>query len=635
MAEFYQRRVGPEFSDTSAAPRAALAAMTDVVGAIENFRKAQKADEKILLQTQYQNAATRAAIAAYQAHPDDLGAYDREFAKNLRESAPAVPLAETGTYGAIADRTRERYYWTIAANRGAALKKSLKENYLGEFLSKRDAGFGLMKGQLLEPDQTAAIGENFAGAIAALGATSADGMQLFTEEEIAEHVAGLSYGALAAKLDKDIGPEMPLEAVFQLADPNFNYTVTVGADGVAPLVFSKNSLPPELQTKFSAESVQKLGAFLKNQNDLAAVEHFASIYNGLESYIPGDGADKMAGELYARVQMERTPFTAESIAVHGNNIRWYLQTCGFLPKVYADKLATLCISDNPLAATIGATLIDGAISANPAAAEALDDEVVTRAFLIFSQIQGGTPADVAVTRAAQTMDRALNEDRDAIKRALEAKKSGEDSKTSAAAKFYGGAVTADEYGYGGVEFFRSKVDANFLLNGGNRDLAVKLAKAATDARYTKTNVGFYDGLGKRVANAPESVYGPRSAPYINQLLTSHRQEITQKTGMSFDVNRLKLVATPDTERQIQTGERPEWLLLRVNDDGHRDFYINRETGRPLTFSLPEGFGAAWAKLSMEESLLLKVAQAAAASQFTVGQFFQKIWSRKREVDDAR
>ena len=635
MAEFYQRRVGPEFSDTSAAPRAALAAMTDVVGAIENFRKAQKADEKILLQTQYQNAATRAAIEAYQAHPDDFGAYDREFAKNLRESAPAVPLAETGTYGAIADRTRERYYWTIAANRGAALKKSLKEHYLGEFLSKRDAGFGLMKGQLLEPDQTAAIGENFAGAVAALGATSADGTQLFTKEEIAKHVAGLSYGALTANLDKDIVPEMPLEAVFQLADPNFNYTVTVGAGGADPLVFSKNSLPPELQTKFSAESVQKLGAFLKNQNDLAAVEHFASIYNGLESYTPGDSADKSAGELYARVQMERTPFTAESIALHGNNIRWYLQTCGFLPKIYADKLATLCISDNPLAATIGATLIDGAISANSAAAEALDDEVVTRAFLIFSQIQGGTPADVAVTRAAQTMDRALNEDRDAIKRALEAKKSGEDSKTSAAAKFYGGAVTADEYGYGGVEFFRSQVDANFLLNGGNRDLAVKQAKAATDARYTKTNVGFYDGLGKRVANAPESVYGPRSAPYSNQLLTSHRQEITQKTGMPFDVNRLKLVATPDTERQIQTGERPEWLLLRVNDDGHRDFYINRETGRPLTFSLPEGVGAARAKLSTEEFLLLKVAQAAAASQFTVGQFFQKIWSRKREVDDAR
>jgi hypothetical protein len=663
MAEFYKRQIGPEFADTSAAPKAALKAVSGVVDAIENFRKMRAADEKILRQTQYQNAATRAAVEAYQANPNNFEGYDREFTKNLRQIAPNVPLAETGTYGAIANRTRERYYWTISANQDAALKNSLKENYLGEFLNKKEAGFGLMNGQLLEPDQSAAIGENFAGAVAALGATAADGTPLFSEDETAAHVADLAFGALSANLDNDINPDMSMEAVSQLADPNFNYTVTIGTDGGDPLVFSKNSLPPGLQNKFTAESAKKLGAFLKKQNDLAAVDHFAAIYDGLESYTPGSDSDMAAGELYARVQIERTPFTEESIELHASNMRWYLQNCGFLPNVYAEKLAILCSSANPLEAIIGATLIDGAIAANPAAAKALDDGVVTRAFLIFSQIQGGTPADVAVSRTDKTLDRALNADRDAVARALKAKKSG--TTGEAEAKFYGGDVTAEKYGYGGVEFFQRQVDENFLLNGGNRDLAVKKALAATNARYVKTKVGYYGAHRQRVVNAPESFYGPKCAPYVNQVLAEHRNEITKKTGLPYEVKRIKLVATPDTEWKIQTGERPEWLMLRINGDGSSDFYINRETGRPMTFSLPEdtgtetdkffhtlpemdpniddgsgaffnlGIATAHAQLATANALWSGISKAATSGTESVGKFFKKIWSQKREVKDAR
>jgi hypothetical protein len=56
----------------------------------------------------------------------------------------------------------------------------------------------------------------------------------------------------------------------------------------------------------------------------------------------------------------------------------------------------------------------------------------------------------------------------------------------------------------------------------------------------------------------------------------------------MELDRVKLVATPDTERAIQLGETPSWLLLRVNGDGTTDYYINGETGRPMTFSLPDG-----------------------------------------------
>jgi hypothetical protein len=514
---------------------------------------------------------------------------------------------------------------------------------LAQYESDLESGIGLMKGQLLEPDQTAAIGENLVAAAAALGATSTDGDPLFDPAERAEKLAGIGYAVLDAGLGVDIGPEMSLDAVAQLADPNFNYTVAIGGDGSDPMVFQRKDLPPQLQKKFTDGPAQKVATFLKNQNDLAAVEHFAAIYDGLDSYIPGNDGDRKAGELYARVQMDRTPFTPETLDVHTNNLRWYLQNCGFLPRSYADELAKLCNSADPLAATMGATLIDKSLEINPAAVEALDDDVVTRALLVTAELGGGTPMDVAVTRATQAMDRAMNRDRDAIDRELKAQKTG-----AAAGKFYGGAVTVDQYGHDGRDFFRHLVDANFRLNGGNRDLAVKRALAATRARYVETNVGFYGGRGRRVANAPEAVFGPKSAEYINRVLESHRQEITQKSAMPFEVSRLKLVATPETDRAIQTGQRPEWLLLRANDDGTADYYIDRATGRPMTFSLPDGAEDEITRWLHRMPSLDPLADDGAGAFFnlgaqlakthpleTAGQFFKKIWARKGESADAQ
>jgi hypothetical protein len=513
-----------------------------------------------------------------------------------------------------------------------------------------------MKGQRLDPFPATAVYQDLLEAAVALDTTAADGTPLFTAEERAEKLAEINFDVLGANLDGDLNGDMPLEAVFQAVDPNFNYTVTIGEED-DPMVFQRNDLPPQLQKKFNEETVQKIGAFLKNQNDIAALDHFAAIYDGRETFIPGDKGDRTAGELYARAQMDRTPFAAETLDIHGNNLRWYLTECGFLPKAYGEKLTELCQSANPLAATIGAELIGRAIDANPAAAEALGDDVVTRALLISSQIQGGTSADVAVKRATENMDPILNKDRDAIGRDLKERKT-----STKAEKFYGDDVTAEEYGYAGLAFFRHQVDANFLLNGGNRDVAVKQALAETKARYVLTNVGFYGGRGRRMADAPEKFYGPLSDGYVNEVLASKKKEISQKSGMPFDVDHVKLVATPHTEWALRSKQRPAWLLLRANDDGTTDYYINRETGRPLLFSLPDGAAEDIAR-QLEEtrdmmsrggfspnprvSLFapkkprlrpLDPPEIRAYEPHTVGEqvaeFFKRIWSRKRAAADG-
>jgi hypothetical protein len=60
---------------------------------------------------------------------------------------------------------------------------------LAQYESDLESGIGLMKGQLLEPDQTAAIGENLVAAAAALGAISSDGDPLFDPSERAEKIS--------------------------------------------------------------------------------------------------------------------------------------------------------------------------------------------------------------------------------------------------------------------------------------------------------------------------------------------------------------------------------------------------------------------------------------------------------------
>jgi hypothetical protein len=233
------------------------------------------------------------------------------------------------------------------------------------------------------------------------------------------------------------------------------------------------------------------GHFLKGQNDLAAIGHFAAVYVGAEAFTPGDRGDRAAGELYAQVQLERTPFDAETIDAQKDNLRWYLAKCGFLPKVYAQKLTDLCLSKNPLSTTIGTTLINGAITANSAAQKALDDSVVARANFIGEGIAGGIPTAMALRRTEQIMNRARNQDRDAIEVELKRLKSND-------AKFYSGEISVEKYGYDGRDFFRRQVDFNFRLNGGNRDLAVKQASATTKARYMATGVGYY-GQNRRCA----------------------------------------------------------------------------------------------------------------------------------------
>ncbi|MDR2576923.1 MAG: hypothetical protein LBC42_02645 [Puniceicoccales bacterium] len=118
--------------------------------------------------------------------------------------------------------------------------------------------------------------------------------------------------------------------------------------------------------------------------------------------------------------------------------------------------------------------------------------------------------------------------------------------------------------------------------------------------------------------------------------------------MPFDINQLKLVATPETERAIETNQTPAWLIVRVNADGTTDYYINRETGRPMTFSLPDGakdeitqwlhtLPAMNPSTDDEAGVFFNLGARLAQTHplQTVREFFQKIWSREKEASDAR
>jgi hypothetical protein len=117
--------------------------------------------------------------------------------------------------------------------------------------------------------------------------------------------------------------------------------------------------------------------------------------------------------------------------------------------------------------------------------------------------------------------------------------------------------------------------------------------------------------------------------------------------MPFTIDRVKLVATVDTEKSIQTGRTPSWLMVRVNDDGTGDYYVNRETGRLLTFSLPDGAEDDLARWLHTLPTLDPMADDGAAAFYnlglqlakshpleSVGQFFKKIWSRKGGGSDG-
>jgi hypothetical protein len=242
MALFYEKRVSPEFADTSAALKAAHALMGGALQAIEQFQKNQEEDRKRLLLSQYQNAATKAAVEAFQANPSDFDAYDRDFASKLKQLAPRTPLSEAGTYGAIANSVRQNYYWTIAANKEQAQKSAMRESLAEQFQRRLDAGMGLMRGQLQDIDLVTAVRDNLLEATRMLTEISADGTPVFSLEEQSEKLATVNYDVLTTQRDREINEDMSLEEVAKIVDPNFNYTVAIGDGNENSMAFQKNDL---------------------------------------------------------------------------------------------------------------------------------------------------------------------------------------------------------------------------------------------------------------------------------------------------------------------------------------------------------------------------------------------------------
>jgi hypothetical protein len=128
------------------------------------------------------------------------------------------------------------------------------------------------------------------------------------------------------------------------------------------------------------------------------------------------------------------------------------------------------------------------------------------------------------------------------------------------------------------------VDAYFLLNGGDRDSAVKVARAYLDSEYVETKVGAGSRGKRRFRNVPEAVYGPHCGHFINGKLEEMGPGIEERSGIPFDRKHALLVATPETDRLVELGQDPVWLLARANDDGTSQFYYDRGTQLPITIS---------------------------------------------------
>ncbi|MDR2030201.1 MAG: hypothetical protein LBP65_01905 [Puniceicoccales bacterium] len=575
---------------------------TNAARSLEQDREVRAKNEKQLRISNFENVARLEALAALQANPTDINAYQADFHKRMEAHSQNIPLDEVGEYGRIVKESQWRFYQTIAANQKRALLESLKYSSLQTANDFIQNGIRIQSGAVRSLDPSLETYENFTRATGLLMATAADGTPLFTPEEVADTTDGWTLQILEGRQVMDLSSDISLETLARMNDPNFDYAVTVENPTGEELTFRADDLSPERRNQFRNTSQGRIAALLKNESDAALLEKAQKFWRGEEEFLRTRETDKRALNLLAEVQVADNPIGPDNLKFHLENAFRYLDRFDLLPDPYARSILSLVNSSDPEACVRGATLLVGAVNRNVAAEQQLGTMAVLRAHLIYDQVATGLPAAEAVRQANEFLKPAGLMERQGLQERLKAEKQ--------AGKFYAKDVTAAIYGYGGQREYQQLVDSLFLLSGGNKEAAAKTARTAIQSRYTETVIGA-DGRARgsiltgrrRFKNTPESVFGRKIGSIINEDLFLLSPEIAQKTGMPCDLDHLILVATPLTEAQIAEDKEPEWLLMRRNDDGTTSAYINPDTNQPYTYSLTKKGGPLAYARGLAETLI--------------------------------
>ena len=587
MAEFYQRRVEPEFPEVQSQSPANLVA--DVAGHLERWRSEREQDAEALRLAQFRSTAQRAAMAALEANPTDEAGYQRQFRDALRKIP--TPIAQQGRYGAIAESIESQYLWTIASRREREQREALKFNVgaVAENFAKN--GVGYIDGTLQNPTPWAA-GDTLIDSAAELYRTGADGTPLFSDPEILAKMDAMGLAVLTGRLGVDIAGNTPIETLNRILDPTFDYAVTLPTTGRKPLEFRRSALSDGSQNQFHQAAAARVAEVIRTESDAKKLDYGQQLWTGAEEFLPGNSTDRNALETFAAAQLAREPIDAANLQGHMDNCKNYVERFSLLPTPYARAIHLLVDSDSPEAAVMGAQIIGSLMKISPEAAAVVakpfDDPTLLRASMLHGLILGGTPLSdaFAAVKTAMAMDVGI----------LQKKLEGRTGEEKARNKFYGKSVTADVYGSDGEAEFRKMVDAFFLTNGGNRDAAIAVARARIDAEFAETKIGadrdwhmpLFGRRRRKFRNTPEAVYGKNSSAIINNVLRRMAPEIFRTTGIPCDLDHIILVPTPATDWAVERGEDPSWAIARRNDDGSTVFYFDRETDSPLTFSLDAG-----------------------------------------------
>jgi hypothetical protein len=609
MSNFYNKRLMPQPGDTSAAPRAylgAVEAIMNVIGDGNDRRRetrkdqlrqaereifeAQKAalkDEAGLHLAQYRNAAMQASVEAYGANRTDIEAYKRDFRERMR--AYDVPINRQAKYGAAVEGIESQYYWTIAANREASTKQAIKSAVTEQTNAYVAGSVSLLDGETQDPLPSVAVGEKFHAATEGLYTNYADGSPVFDNGERAELMDSWNGQVLTASMERDLTENSTTNDLLRMKDPNFDYRVTVQTD-TGPMEFSRAGLSPARKNQFNGAVNERLQRVLRTANDREKLAYGQQIWRGEIPFFSGDSRDKKALEIIAEAETVRNPITNNTLDVHMHMAQTFVERFNFLPKAYARAITALVSADNPKTAAMGSIFLGTLSKSYPTATKVFDDETLLRASLIADQIAGGTTAENALARANKALDPNGRAGLEVLKQSLRNQTRG-----ARASNFYGNGVNPEIYGHQGVQDFRRMVDSYFLINGGDRKGAVAVAKARLDAEFSETRIGadgtwhmpFLGAKRRKYRNTPESVYGPNAAEPINAELEMLAPSIERMGGIPCDLRHITLVATPETDRAVELGEDPTWLLLRKNDDGTSQFYTDEE-GNPLSYSLSTG-----------------------------------------------
>jgi hypothetical protein len=587
MADFYQRRIAPQFANAADDVPAKL--LKELAADLERLKVNREKDEDALRITQFQNTAQRAAMDALAANPADEIGYQRQFRDTMRKIP--TPIAQQGRYGAIAESVETRYLWTIAANRERERREALKFNVGTAAADFEKNGIGCIGGTLEQPSPTAAA-DFLTASAAELHRRGADGTPLFSEGEIASRMDEMGLAALTGRLGVDISGETPIGEIFQILDPTFDYAVSLPTGGETPLEIRLSDLSDDSHNQFQSAAAARIAEVIGSEKNAQKLAYGQQLWTGAEQFLPGNSTDLGAIEAFAAAQVAREPITSENFQRHINNCGNYLQRFALLPEPYSRAIQPLTNADDPESAAMGAQIIVSLMEISPDAAaavtKAIDGTTLLRANMLYGLIRGGTP----LTNAFATVKTAMATDAGILKQRLKDYTGGAESRE----KFYGTSVTVGSYGSDGVAEYRRMVDTFFLTNGGDRRSAVAVAKARMDAEYAETRIGadrdwripIFGRKRRKYRDAPEAVYGANSSEIINEILREMAPEISRKTGIHCDLDHLILVPTPATHRAVEAKENPTWAIFRRNDNGSTSLCIDQETGIPIPFSLDEG-----------------------------------------------